>query len=174
MTTSAAASVRLATVEDADAIARVHLASHREAYVATGRIPSEVVEAWTLALRQASQRDHLTRQAAGTPEQTFVAEVGGDVVGFSVAGPSHDDDREGGWALYAIYLLEAQHGTGLGQALLEAALGERAASLWVLAENPRAHAFYTRNGFFADGAEKVDPQWGNVPEVRLVRTAQSE
>ena len=47
----AAARVRGATVEDAAAIARVHIESHREAYVATGLIPGAVVEASPEAAR---------------------------------------------------------------------------------------------------------------------------
>jgi RimJ/RimL family protein N-acetyltransferase len=38
----------------------------------------------------------------------------------------------------------------------------------VLADNPRAQAFYRRNGFAPDGSEKFDEQW-EVTEVRFVR-----
>lgn len=162
--------VRPARVEDAEAIARAHLESHREAYVATGRIPEAYIEGWTLRMRAASQREHIAAQVSGAaPSRTVVALVDGEVVGFAAAGPSEDEDRAGEWALYAIYLLEAHHGSGLGQALLDAAIGDRAASLWVLAENPRAHAFYARNGFVPDGVGKEDERWPGVHEVRLVR-----
>lgn len=169
----AAARVRGATVEDAAAIARVHIESHREAYVATGLIPGAVVEAWPEAARAEYWRAFagLDPRPDGT---VVVAEVGEEIVGFAAAGPSLDDDLVGGWQLYAIYLLESAQGTGLGQALIDAALEGRAASLWVLADNPRAHAFYARNGFVADGAAKTDPRWGDVDEVRLARSATSE
>lgn len=169
----AAALVRTATVEDAAAIARVHLASHREAYVATGRMPSEAIEGWGEAAR-AEYWAGFADRAAARDRALVLAEVNGEVVGFASAGPSQDDDRAGQRELYAIYLLEAHHGGGLGQALIDAALGASAASLWVLADNPRAHAFYARNGFAPDGAAKTDPRWGDVAEVRLVRGARSE
>lgn len=169
----AAARVRGATVEDAAAIARVHIDSHRETYVATGRIPADAVEGWSEAARAAYWGRFAERQEGG--ERILVlAEIDDEVVGFAAAGPSQDDDLTGGLQLYAIYLLEGRFGSGLGQALLDAALRGRAASLWVLADNPRAHAFYARNGFAPDGAAKSDPQWGDVDEVRLARAATSE
>jgi len=36
-------------------------------------------------------------------------------------------------------------------------------------DNPRARAFYARNGFTPDGARKVEPSWEDLTEVRLVR-----
>jgi RimJ/RimL family protein N-acetyltransferase len=169
----AAARVRLAAVEDADAIARVHLASHREVYVVPGRIPAEVVEGWDEAAR-AEYWGRFAEHAVSGESTLVVAERDGEVVGFASAGPSQDEDLAGGWQLYAIYLLESQYGSGLGQALIDAVLDARAASLWVLADNPRARAFYARSGFVPDGTIKTDPQWGAVDEVRLVRAAVSE
>ncbi len=55
---------------------------------------------------------------------------------------------------------------GLFDAALEA--GEPA-YLWVAEDNPRAHAFYRRNGFVADGARKVAEQWEDLTEIRMVR-----
>ena len=169
----AAARVRGATSEDAAAIARVHIESHREAYVATGRIPADAVEDWSEAAR-AEYWGRFAERRTRDERILVIAEIDDEVVGFAVAGPAQDADRVGGWELYAIYLLEAHQGSGLGQALIDAALGERGASLWVLADNPRAHAFYARNGFIPDGAHKTDPKWGDVEEVRLVREAKSE
>jgi len=155
----AAARVRTATVEDAATIARVHLASHREVYVATGRVPADAIEGWSESARGEYWAGFADR--AGRPDRALVlAEVDGEVVGFASAGPSQDDDLPDGWQLYAIYLLEAHHGGGLGQALIDAVLSDRAATLWVLADNPRAHAFSARNGFVPDGAAKTDPPPG--------------
>ena len=42
--------------------------------------------------------------------------------------------------------------------------------MWVPATNPRAHAFYRRNGFAPDGHERVEEVLGELlHEVRLVR-----
>lgn len=98
-----------------------------------------------------------------------VAEVDGEVVGFAQAAASRDEPPVRAEELSTLYLRAAQHGSGLGQALLDAVLAGRPASLWVAEENPRAIAFYRRNGFTPDGARQVDDAWEGLAEVRLVR-----
>ena len=164
--------VRRATIDDVDAIARVHYACHVETY--SGTFPKGVIEA-NPPERRARMWTRIISKKLG---DVWVAEVptggeGGqdtpDIVGFAGAGPPRDDDPPRDRELASIYLLAAHHGSGLGQALLDAALGDGPASLWVLAENPRAIAFYRRNGFEPDGAEKLDERWGNIREIRMVR-----
>ncbi|HZA72323.1 MAG TPA: GNAT family N-acetyltransferase, partial [Propionibacteriaceae bacterium] len=53
--------------------------------------------------------------------------------------------------LVKLYTLPRAHGTGLGQALLDTAIGTDSAYLWIMAGNPRAEAFYRRNRFVPDG-----------------------
>ena len=73
--------------------------------------------------------------------------------------------------LHHIYTLDRSHGTGLGQSLLELAIGSHDAYLWILRGNPRAERFYHRNGFIADGAEiSCGPTWFYRPMFRMVRT----
>ena len=71
--------------------------------------------------------------------------------------------------LTTLYLRAARHGSGLGQELLDAVLGDRPASLWVAEDNPRARRFYARNGFAPDGARQTLALWEGLVEVRLVR-----
>lgn len=87
------------------------------------------------------------------------------------AGPSRDDDFSG-TELFAIYLLSEFYGSGAGQALLDAAIGNQAAILWVAEDNPRAQRFYERNGFRADGRRKVEPRLENLVEIRMSRDEQ--
>jgi ribosomal protein S18 acetylase RimI-like enzyme len=99
-----------------------------------------------------------------------VAEQREQIVGFAVAGPARDADAPRELELYAIYLLAAQHGSGLAQGLIDATLGEQPASLWVAEDNPRALRFYGRNGFEPDGASKDDPMGDeSIREIRMVR-----
>lgn len=50
--------------------------------------------------------------------------------------------------LVKLYTLARTHGTGLGSALLEAAVGEHeAVYLWIMSGNERAERFYRRHGF---------------------------
>ncbi len=62
-----------------------------------------------------------------------------------------------------------QRAAGSGQALLDSAVADRSAFLWVAELNPRAIAFYRRNGFEADGAHTVSAEWENLAEIRMVR-----
>ncbi|MBN9239700.1 MAG: hypothetical protein BGO97_08375 [Micrococcales bacterium 70-64] len=101
---------------------------------------------------------------------TFVvAEVEGEVRGFAASGPPAEDDAPRDLELAMIYQLASMHGSGSGQALLDAVVGDSPAYLWTAELNPRAHAFYRRNGFIADGARKVAEQWEDLAEIRMVR-----
>lgn len=167
--------IRPGLVADAPAIARVHWDSHQTTYVDTGRVARERVEAWTIVDRIRAWTAHLAiaNDVYPVPEgfhrmAIWVAEVDGEIVGWANTGAGRDADAPRDLELEGLYVLDANHGTGVGQALLEAAIGDRPAYLWALADNPRAHAFYRRNGFVPDGAEKFDELW-EVTEVRFVR-----
>jgi GNAT superfamily N-acetyltransferase len=100
----------------------------------------------------------------------FVAELDGAVVGWATAGPGRDDDPPRPRELEGIYVLASAHGTGAGQLLLDAAIADSLAYLWVLDGNARAEAFYRRNGFARDGATSAHLIAGTpLPTVRLTR-----
>lgn len=167
--------IRPARVADAPGIARVHWDSHQTTYVAPGRVEREKVEAWTMVIRVSFWTANLAiaNEVYPPPEgfhrmAIWVAEVDGEIVGWANTSAGRDADGPRDLELEGLYVLDAHHGTGVGQALLDAAVGDRPAYLWVLADNPRARAFYRRNGFEPDGAEHVDAEW-EVNEVRLVR-----
>ena len=83
--------------------------------------------------------------------------------GFPPAGPRRQ--------LNKLYLLARAHGSGLGQALLDTAVGADPAYLWIMAGNPRAEAFYRRNRFLPDGlAAASGPTWFHRPMFRMHRT----
>ena len=72
--------------------------------------------------------------------------------------------------IYTANFVLADYGTGASDMLMDAALGDDPASLWVLEDNPRARAFYRRHGFDPDGAVKTHTVDGAaIREVRLVR-----
>ena len=68
--------------------------------------------------------------------------------------------------LYALYVRAAYWGTGVGYALFEIAVGDRACYLWVLAGNERAIGFYERQGFRLDGTEDEHDEGLHVRMVR--------
>jgi GNAT superfamily N-acetyltransferase len=153
------------TPEDAEALSDCHRACWREAY-------GPLVRADLLEQRLAD-RDAWVARAAERLETrpALLARVGDRVVGLVSVGPSRDADATAPQELYALYVRARWHGTGLGQALLDAELDRhRPCLLWVLEDNTRARAFYTRNGFAPDGGRHV---YGalDAREVRLVRPA---
>ncbi|QEO14374.1 GNAT family N-acetyltransferase [Agromyces intestinalis] len=174
--------VRPGTVADAPGIARVHWDSHQTTYVDPGRVRRDLVEGWTMRDRILAWTTNLAiAEGVYPPPDGFhrmtidVAEVadaeapgGTRIVGWANTGRGRDDDAPRDVELEGLYVLDECHGTGVGQALLDAAIGERPAYLWALDENPRAHAFYRRNGFEPDGSTKFDERW-QITEVRFVR-----
>ncbi|MFB9745275.1 GNAT family N-acetyltransferase [Pseudonocardia sulfidoxydans] len=161
--------VRPADVDDVDGIARVTVRSWRETYA--GILAEHHFDGGAYDRR----REQWTRFFASDPPpgRLVVATVDGEVVGFACAGDAHAAEQGFPAArplhLYAIYVLAAHLGSGLGQALLDEVLDGAPAQLWVLRGNDRAIAFYTRNGFAADGVEFTDPDDPAMVEVRMVR-----
>jgi len=156
--------IREATAADALAIARVRAQGWREAY-------SHLLTAETLARVDAG----IDVRAAGWAEAIAggqviqVLEVEGEVRGFAIGGEPESDERPRETQLSLLYILASEYGTGAGQALLDAAIGDGPAFLWTAEDNPRARAFYARNGFVPDGAREVREWLDNLVEIRMVR-----
>ena len=91
------------------------------------------------------------------------------------ASPSPDRVRRTGvdadFELFVLNVRPEYRGTGLAQQLHDRAVGNRAAFLWVLEVNPRARAFYARNGYRPDGATKIEERIFDAPIIRMVRRA---
>lgn len=150
--------------DDCDELGEVHVRCWREAYA--GILPADQLAA--LDPRARAERWH---QIAATPGDTgtWVARTAdGRLVGFASAGPARDDAPPTPGELWAIYVLAEVQGSGLADLLMETALGDRDAMLWVFEENPRARAFYARHGFAPDGERSTYGE-SQVPEIRLVR-----
>ncbi|HEX7247394.1 MAG TPA: GNAT family N-acetyltransferase [Actinomycetota bacterium] len=163
--------IRDAVVEDARAIAEVHVRSWRWAY--RGQLPDETLDALDVAEREARWRD-----AASDPSTIVLVALEGEaVVGFASAGPAGDDAAPPNTAVvYAVYLDEHAAGRGIGRDLLERtveamrAAGSQRASLWVLESNARARRFYEREGWTWDGTRSSHQvQCSNMPIVRYMR-----
>jgi ribosomal protein S18 acetylase RimI-like enzyme len=163
--------VRNATISDAQGIASAHIATWRETY--TGLMPERFFDASALEARQRMWSSILGLDPV--PGTVVVADKAGEIVGFAFAGSSkHPDASKGIEAardvhLFSIYLLASEHGTGVGHALLTAALGDQPAQLWVASANDRARRFYERHGFREDGHAFHDPDIAGLVELRMIR-----
>jgi GNAT superfamily N-acetyltransferase len=154
--------VRVATPDDAEWIAEVHIASIRAAY-------RDVFPPAALAAIDLRERAERWWQVLAEGETTtLLGESSGEAVGFANFGASRDGDAGPGQVgeVMAIYVRPTAWGTGAGGRLLREALerlrepGYREATLWVLEGNRRAIGFYERFGFARDGALKSREMYG--------------
>ena len=167
--------IRLAKLEDAQAIATVHVKTWQFAY--RGQVPDQYLDGLSVEQRTIRWQEMLAGLQA--QQQIFVAEVDSKIVGHCVVGRSRDADAdETTGELYAIYVHPASMNQGIGFALLQtgqAYLVEQgfvSATLWVLGPNQHALRFYERNGWAADGTTRTSEYGGAlVPVVRYaIRT----
>lgn len=156
--------VRRPVPDDADELAACHVRCWRQAYA--GLLSAEF-----LSTVRVEDRAQMWRQALRSPgsRRFAVAVVDEEIIGFAGARPSADEPPVRPDELWGLYLHADQHGSGLGQDLLDAVLPSGPASLWVAQENPRARAFHARNRFEPDGTRRSVAEWEDLPIVRLVR-----
>jgi len=148
-------------------MARVHVRCWQETY--RGLMPDEVLDdpgfpaarerMWTAALTDERYREN----------RAAVAVRDDELIGIAMSGPPEDVTAPWTRQLDLLYVYAADHGTGAGQALLEAVIDPtESAVLWVADPNPRAQAFYRKHGFAADGISQFAH---GVREIRMVRDA---
>jgi GNAT superfamily N-acetyltransferase len=148
--------VRDAAIEDAVQIARIDFESHAVAYRHIfGDTRGANIESLTTRWRRIISRDpELPRRPM---EHLLVADTGSDVTGYVAFGASRDVDGISIGEIGAIYVHPQKWRTGIGAAMMSAALKQLAiagfteATLWVLEENAIGRAFYDREGWSPDG-----------------------
>jgi ribosomal protein S18 acetylase RimI-like enzyme len=109
------------------------------------------------------------------PDGIVVVSTGsdGEIVGLASAGPTRDEDAPTRWELYVINVLAAQQGTGVADQLIDAVVGRRPTTLWVVGDNARAQAFYRRHGFSVEGGTRFHESTG-APEIRMISRLRRE
>lgn len=143
--------LRLASAEDAAALARVHRQAMRISLSFLPELHTPEEDLWFMQ----------NRLLPGN--QVWVAEVDGEVVGYI---GFHE-----GWIEH-LYIAPDHQGRGLGPALLDKALEDGTERrLWTFQQNARARNFYEKRGFrpeaFTDGAGNEE----RTPDVLYVRPA---
>jgi ribosomal protein S18 acetylase RimI-like enzyme len=139
--------IRPATIDDAPALAEIHVQAWLETY--TGLIPHEVMAGITVDARERQWRFTFEHDNA-----VLIAELEGKAVGFSSIGLPRETGAD--IELFTLYLLKAFQGRGIGRSLWDAALeaakarGAKTLRLWVLETNP-TRGFYERVGGMLEG-----------------------
>ncbi len=147
--------IRRGKLEDAGAIARVHVDSWRSTY-------AEILSATFLAsLSTEARTESWQRQIMAGTSVIFVAERQGGVVGFAAGGKSRQAITGYDAELYAIYLLREEQVRGIGRALVNALVdslrdrGFVAMLVLVLEKNP-AVSFYAHLGAAEIGRQSIE------------------
>ena len=183
-----ALTIRPATPNDAQAIARIRVQGWRFAY--QGLISQDYLDSLSVAEDTERMRGYLSQFPQNSPpsrsasvqgssdgeKQSFMLAVRGDaVLGFCrfSAAPDKADRAESAvpagtlnGRLHSLYIDPGALGQGIGHALMSHALSTFAAwgcehaTLWVLEGNSRAISFYERQGWRCTGATKVDRSFG--------------
>ncbi len=136
--------IRNAQPTDLNAIVQVHIKAWRETYL--GIMADEILDHLNVEGRR-----RYWENALKDNRMIFVAEVDGQVVGFATCGPNREALKDYDAEVYAIYLLAAYHGMGLGKGLWKScikvlkAAGFKQVIVWVLKDNP-SKQFYIKSG----------------------------
>ena len=183
-----ALTIRPATPNDAQSIARIRVQGWRFAY--QGLISQDYLDSLSAAEDTERMRGYLSQLPQNSPpsrsasvqgsgdgeKRSFMLAVRDDaVLGFCrfSAAPDKADCAEravpGGTLngrLHSLYIDPETLGQGIGHTLMSHALstfaawGCERATLWVLEGNSRAISFYERQGWRCTGATKVDQSFG--------------
>ena len=138
--------VRPATLDDAEAIERIRVATWRATY--RGLLPDGLID----GLRENADQRRERLRAQRADQFAFVAEDAGQIAGYALGGRERTGDHEYRGEVYAIYVLPAHQGKGLGRALVRESARELAKRgldslvIWVLRENAAGRGFYERLG----------------------------
>lgn len=183
-----ALTIRPATLNDAQSIARIRVQGWRFAY--QGLISQDYLDSLSVAEDAERMRGYLSQLPQNSPpsrsasvqgsgdgeKRSFMLAARGDaVLGFCrfSAAPDKTDRAESAvpagtlnGRLHSLYIDPDTLGQGIGHALMSHALSTFAAwgcehaNLWVLEGNSRAISFYERQGWRCTGATKVDQSFG--------------
>lgn len=162
--------IRSATVDDALAVATVHVHAWQEGY--RGLVADDYLDA--LRPEDRAARYDLGASDPARPSTT-VAVRDGVVCGFATIGPCREGGAQTG-ELIALHVDPSAWGLGVGRRLIGEArarlhsLGFADAVLWVLVGNERAQRFYRMDGWRPDDCERTVELWGTrIDDVRFRR-----
>jgi ribosomal protein S18 acetylase RimI-like enzyme len=153
MTDREIAQIRIATPDDAHALADMHVASWRETY--PGIVPDKMLASLSVESRASIWVQIMREPATAGSTVVYLAEHDGTIIGFGSCGGQRTEDlKNKGYdgEVTAIYVLREFQKRRIGTRLFRAVSsdlirrGFSAAALWVLRDNLRARRFYEYHG----------------------------
>jgi len=168
-TTALQPRVRMATVADAEGMARVSVDTWKLTY--GDILPSD----YLARMRRTAHETQRRRMMSSADTAHFIAEepMTGETVGFSSAGPARDGVADATAEIYELYVQNGFQRQGLGHRLVEAAgawlagRGHEGVIIWVLADNPN-RGFYKRIGGQLAGRRSIRVGGADVDEAAYV------
>ena len=165
-------SVRSATVDDAEAMARVNAAGWRAGY--RDIVPKSRLDHLPESRWRREMRDGLSDPQGDS--FTLVAEFDGEFAGYCYVAAPAREGPEGSKTceLVALYVDPKLWRRGIGRVLVEAVIAEaarlgwREMVLWVFEPNQPAQDLYMDAGFAADGESRPFVPLG-IPTIRMRR-----
>jgi len=160
--------LRDARPSDAHAMADLNVAAWRAFF--PGLVPQVLIDRMEVEPRARYWEERLPSEP---PVRTWVAERGGRVIGLTHVGPSRDPEVPEAAELYGMYVEPEAVATGVGRALMAAALEHflsgpwEEAILWTLPGDHRAARFYRAWGWKTEGvSETGHSPLGDIESVR--------
>lgn len=150
--------IRKAMAGDASGIARVHVDSWRTTY--QGIVSDTYLSGLSVEARQKMWEHSIGHLTADKCIYVAVQDTG-EITGFAMGGPSRSEQFPERAELYALYLLSAVQGQGLGSKLVSHVMehsklfGHTNLLVWVLKGN-RALQFYRRTGAVIVGEKEIE------------------
>lgn len=159
--------IRLATLRDAEAIARVHVDAWIETY--TGLMSDALIAALPDSYNQRVKLWSSVVESGRERSSLYVVEADLRIVGFAHCGPPLHELEGFDGEITAIYLLKLAQGQGVGRRLMRTVVedlrgrGFRSMAVWVLKTNVPAVGFYRRLG--GEYVTEVTVDLGGAPAV---------
>lgn len=163
--------IREATLEDAEAVARIHVDAWRTSYA--GIVPDSILA----ALSYDSRRRDWEKRVQVRETSVLVAERDGEVIAVGACGPNRSPLDGYAGEIYELYVDPQAQGEGAGTQLF-AALCERLReggmerqALWVYADHHQGCAFYEKLGGERIGERETEMAGRTIAEVAYGFTA---
>ena len=167
--------VRSAAPDDAETIETVRVATWKHAY--RGIVPDGYLDKLEVRERGLAWWAERLATPPTVRHRCFVAEAGGELVGFVTVEPTRDADLDAVQIgeVGGVYVLPEHWGRGIGRALMERAVqtlrsaGFSAAMLWTLERNARTRRFYEVAGWRPNGGRNTLNLGAEVSVIRYRR-----